>query len=91
MCVALGVMGLAYVGVVFVLVVRNAPEWIGGATVYYAANSVIAAPLYVLSGSIVLLLSRRLAKFVAKHAQPEGDPGSARPPMEEPDRRPVDH
>ena len=65
--------GVAALGVVFVLVARHAPEWMSGATAYYAANSIISSPLYVLLGAILLMLSRRLARFVAKHAWPEGD------------------
>jgi len=74
--IALGLMGLAYVGVIFVLVVRHAPKWMTGEAASYAATSIIGSPLYILLGGILLVFSGRLARFVAKHTQPEGDSAS---------------
>jgi hypothetical protein len=44
-----------------------------GEAASYAATSTISSPRYSPLGGILLVLSGRLASFVAKHAKPEGD------------------
>jgi hypothetical protein len=71
MCIALGSLGVTYIAAYVVLWANHAPEWLMGWTAPDVANAIIGSPLYILLGSIILALSRRLARFVAKHSQPE--------------------
>jgi hypothetical protein len=62
----------AYIGIIVALVAkRAAPDWFIGSLEPYLASSTIGSPLYVVVGSIMLALSKRLAKFIAKHAAEE--------------------
>jgi len=70
-CVALGSAGIAYIVVYVALWAIRAPEWLMGWTAPYVANAIIGSPLYILLGCTVLAFSRGLARFIAKHAQPE--------------------
>lgn len=70
-CIALGSLGIAYIVVFVALWAIRAPEWLMGWTAPYVANWIIASPLCILLGCVVLAFSRRLARFIAKHAEGE--------------------
>jgi hypothetical protein len=70
--VMFGLLGFVYVGIVVALVVqRTAPEWFIGSLQPYLASSVTSSPIYVLFGVLILGPSKRLARFITKHAVPE--------------------
>lgn len=70
-CIAMGLMGLVFVGITYILGISGAPRWIIEHVWPYAAQSLVGSPLYLLLGAIVLGLSRRLARLVSKFCENE--------------------
>ena len=64
--IALGVFGVAFVAVTFLLVIAGAPSGITENLWPYAVQGLVSSPIWILGGFIVIKLAPRLAALAEK-------------------------
>ena len=71
-CIAvfLALVGFVFVASFVVLLLVGVPDWFSQSVAPYAIQSAVGSPLWLIGGFIFILLSRRLASFVANACEP---------------------
>jgi len=67
-CIAvfLALLGFVFVGLFLFLFLLGAPDWFSQSVAPYAIQSAVGSPIWLIGGFVMILLSPRLARSIAK-------------------------
>jgi hypothetical protein len=69
--VSLGLLGLMFIGQFAFISLRGAPDWFSQSVAPFAIQSMLASPLYIIGGCLIIRFSRRLTQFIIKFCTPK--------------------
>jgi hypothetical protein len=66
-----GVMGVLFVGACLAALGLGVPSWLTQPAWYYASQSIISSPLYIVGGVALLWMSEGASRLLVKYCKPE--------------------
>jgi uncharacterized membrane protein len=69
--ICFGVLGFAFISLTQALVLIGFGRALTDPAHYYSAQSLVASPIYIVAGVLLLSYSVRVARFIAKNCEPE--------------------
>lgn len=66
-----GTLGVLYVGLFVFILLQGARDWFSQSVAPFALQSILASPLYIIGGCVMIGYSARLARFVARACKPK--------------------
>jgi hypothetical protein len=64
--VFLALLGFVFVASFLFLFLLGAPDWFSQSVAPYAIQSAVGSPIWLIGGLVMILLSRRLGRFIAR-------------------------
>lgn len=75
-CIAifLATLGFVFVALFLVLYFLGTPDWFFQSVAPYAVQSIVSAPIWFIGGCFIIVVSRKLARFIAKACESNETP-----------------
>ena len=66
-----GILGIVYISLFVFILLQGARDWFSQSVAPSALQSILASPLYIIGGCVMIGYSTRLASFIARACEPK--------------------